>query len=1249
MTLLRSPRSIRDWLPGFFGLAALLVATSAAQAGLTFKLQIYRYNGEYVFYTPMFTNATGPAAPLGTYIVTSPSHPTNGAWRQFEMTASGLNEIGGGGYGYSSFTSMIQQVTNGDWSIVVTNATTTNHYKFSINASGMTSNLLPANLITYPAPGESVPTNRPTFAWQPPNWPVFSTTLAYGNNSFFQGTSLPASQNSWTIPVAMPVHTNYTLYVQYLTNNTAPIIVAATPLSTNLAQPISGWSSTSTFEATALVNFEIVAPSGSGGHTNVAHYTFDNNDITPQDVSGHGNHIVTTSSSGDGSVDITADSLAGDYAAEFYNDDNNGAGWLNAPASLLTTLEGSFSVSLWLKTSGGHGDDNDNVFDADGIVSALNGGSGNEVVPIGLTGSKLIFYTGGSPQHTLRSSTSVDTDEYIHVVVTRDQSTGVKKIYIDGELDVTGTGTTDLLEGPTNLDIGYNNGHGFNGKMDDIQFYSGVLSESEVFALYDDPGSVVPDVSGDALGGAVDNPSLTWLTGGAANWFAQTDTTHDDVDAAQSGAIDDDEESWIKTTVTGPGTLSFFWNVDSEDGGDYLEFQIDGNYQNDISGDWGWDFQTYEIPPGSHTLRWVYYKDGCCIEGEDAAYLDEVTYTPAVSPTITQHPFSQTNRPGYPVALIASATGTPEPAWQWYKGGVLIAGATRSFYSPTNSGTAGAAGNYHAIASNSAGSANTHTAAVTFVSASLPPDWTRAFGSQLLNDFTTPTTNYGIACLQDAAGNIYSANSFTGTNYFDTNILGSPGYRFSAALLKFTPTGAPIWGRGLTNNGNGNAYPQCLATAPGDGVYMSGVFFGTNWLGTNVVTETAGASVYLARFDSSGGVVWVRKMSGTNSVFQSYHQLTADASGNVTISFLGQNTFSVGSSNVTVVGQKPILAQFDASGNLRWVQFPSGWLQGMASSAGRIYAAMNAGETNYIGGLTNTSDRHWALVALNATNGQAAWIRGMASALGDGILGDTPRVAVSGTNVFVVGTGTGANATFGPYTVTWPGVSGQYFARYDTDGTAQLATAFGSETTMPWAAVADAAGNVYVGGDFDNYSVFGENFLAGPHLSAIGSGFLSQTFVAKFDRNGNSLWARQALSPSSYVNLRDLALASDGVWAGGFVSESAAYGTNSVYGTPTCIGSPFCFLQYYINGSLAKITDAVSGPPTVTLLNPQVTGANFQFSFQSQSGLTYYVISRTNVASGTWQTNATIAGDGSLKTVTIPKTNVQRYFRIGAP
>ncbi len=131
---------------------------------------------------------------------------------------------------------------------------------------------------------------------------------------------------------------------------------------------------------------------------------------------------------------------------------------------------------------------------------------------------------------------------------------------------------------------------------------------------------------------ALDIAGLTWTLGGDAPWAGQTVTTKDGVDAAQSGAITHSQQSWMETTVSGPGALSFFWKVSSSSG-DYLEFHIDGTLQTGrISGTVDWVQKTYNITgAGNHTVRWRYVKDASTSSGSDAGWVDQVSWVPAAS------------------------------------------------------------------------------------------------------------------------------------------------------------------------------------------------------------------------------------------------------------------------------------------------------------------------------------------------------------------------------------------------------------------------------------------------------------------------------------------------------------------------------------------------------------------------------------------------------------------------------------------
>ena len=141
---------------------------------------------------------------------------------------------------------------------------------------------------------------------------------------------------------------------------------------------------------------------------------------------------------------------------------------------------------------------------------------------------------------------------------------------------------------------------------------------------------------------ALDATGLLWTNGGGANWYPQTIYTHDGVDAAQSGAIGDSQQSWLETTVTGPGTLAFWWKVSCENNADYdsLRFLMDGVEQVRIFGETDWQEKTFAIATNTHTLRWLYFKDRTGVSGLDAGWLDQVRFT--TTPNLrfeTQHGF----------------------------------------------------------------------------------------------------------------------------------------------------------------------------------------------------------------------------------------------------------------------------------------------------------------------------------------------------------------------------------------------------------------------------------------------------------------------------------------------------------------------------------------------------------------------------------------------------------------------------------
>jgi hypothetical protein len=213
------------------------------------------------------------------------------------------------------------------------------------------------------------------------------------------------------------------------------------------------------------------------------------------------------------------------------------------------------------------------------------------------------------------------------------------------------------------------------------------------------------------LGEALDATNLAWTTGGDAAWFPQANLTHDGVDAARSAPVTEGQESWVETTVTGPGTVAFWWRVSSEMDADFLEFYLNEVLQRRISGEVDWEQASVPVPAGDSTLRWRYVKDVGTDVGEDCGWLDVVAYAPSSGPPrILAEPVNRTAGLGDSVVFTVGAAGEEPLTYRWFRNRttVLTQGSDASV-ALTNLSLA-EAGDYTVIVSNHLGSATSQSA-----------------------------------------------------------------------------------------------------------------------------------------------------------------------------------------------------------------------------------------------------------------------------------------------------------------------------------------------------------------------------------------------------------------------------------------------------------------------------------------------------------------------------------------------------------
>jgi hypothetical protein len=170
---------------------------------------------------------------------------------------------------------------------------------------------------------------------------------------------------------------------------------------------------------------------------------------------------------------------------------------VNDYVGISNHLGTDFSITCWVKTS--------QVFPTatptylgTGIIWSDVGGSAADFIMGGTrsgTGvNRLSFFVGGS-ETTLSGSQEISTGQWVHLAVTRNGVNGEVRLYVNGVLDGSATAATGLLNANPSIAVGGNtlDNRYFNGLIDDVRFYSTVLSAAEVASFV--PPNIPPTIS----------------------------------------------------------------------------------------------------------------------------------------------------------------------------------------------------------------------------------------------------------------------------------------------------------------------------------------------------------------------------------------------------------------------------------------------------------------------------------------------------------------------------------------------------------------------------------------------------------------------------------------------------------------------------------------------------------------------------------------------------------------------------------
>ncbi len=162
--------------------------------------------------------------------------------------------------------------------------------------------------------------------------------------------------------------------------------------------------------------------------------------------------------------------------------------------TLTRPIEDDFSICAWVQTTSIGNDFNH--WQLAPILESEYGGLAYDF-GFGVDSAGFLAYgNGGAEDISISTGVNISDDVWHHTCVTRDQSTGTVKVYIDGDLSTENTTSTGTLSANGSAMIGYGSDGAtfFDGLIDELYVYDSILSYSDIIELYGDTLPAVESV-----------------------------------------------------------------------------------------------------------------------------------------------------------------------------------------------------------------------------------------------------------------------------------------------------------------------------------------------------------------------------------------------------------------------------------------------------------------------------------------------------------------------------------------------------------------------------------------------------------------------------------------------------------------------------------------------------------------------------------------------------------------------------------
>ena len=361
---------------------------------------------------------------------------------------------------------------------------------------------------------------------------------------------------------------------------------------------------------------------------------------------------------------------------------------------------------------------------------------------------------------------------------------------------------------------------------------------------------------------------------------------------------------------------------------------------------------------------------------------------------------------------------------------------------------------------------------------------------------------HGYGICSDKSGNVFITGSYYNNANFDTALVTGTGQ--DIFLAKYSSEGKLLWVK--KGDGASNSQGNSVVTDSAGNCYITGGFISPATFDTATITGGAGTSIFIAKYNSSGKLKWVKGIATNGGMgwglVVSHNNLYFSGGYGGTTNF----------DTIPFTGGGGFIANLDMnSGNVKWAKKAGEMCYGLSNdAAGNVYSTgyfQNTVDFDPGAGTFNltAAGSHDIYILKLTGSGNFMWAKKIGGTTyddGHAIVTDTAG------NVFTTGYFQGTvdfDPGVGIFNLTSVGTYGIFISKLDASGNFVWAKKLGGTGANHGYSIAtDPAGNVYTTGDFQGTADFDPGVGT---YNLISNGF-GDVFISKLDANGNFVWAK---------------------------------------------------------------------------------------------------------------------------------------------